>query len=183
MFRMSEETEKKLGFRNRTRRSRKDSAARRQKVYAYIIKNTDKAMSSKELAEAAGFDMSCSTSDSYQKGANFIYSMKMAGHIESQDDRYNPDPKGPKLWYVTTKENVECSLYTNPTIKEEKHEEIEEPRETILDDTNTDSVNNSNTLFNFSIHVSKGYDTVDLEIDDLSKEEIVEKVKKLLELL
>lgn len=182
MFRMSKETEEKLGT-SPLKRSRADFKARRQKVYSFILKNPG-SHTNKELAEAAGFDMSCSLSDSYQRGAQFIIRMRNGGHIDSQDDRDEPDKK---LWYVTTKEKVDCSLFSPAKVIEEKHEEKESEgtREVVLDNVDKPSINDD-TLYCFKFTVSKSgklFESVDIELDDLSEEVILDKVKKAIKLL
>ncbi len=177
---MTKETQKKLGTSPRKVR-RAFCKQKRQEAFAYILKNPV-PMTNVELAEAIGFDMSVPGTHSYQEGASFIQRMLRGRHISCQICK--DDPKK-KLWYVTTKENVECKLFTKPKKIEEKSEpeEIETSREMVLENIDNTSDDSNSNVFNISISVRKGYDSVELEQDDISKEDILNKVKKLLELL
>ncbi len=113
--------------------------------------------------------------------------MLLGKHIEAQDDRNNPAPKAPKLWYITTKEKVLCSLFSKPKAAEVKNETKgnERTREMVLDNSSKPSVNN-NTLYCFKFTVSKSgrlLENVDVELDDLTEEAILDKVKKAIKLL
>lgn len=99
MFRMDNKTKEILsgsGWKSK----REEFADKRQKVY-HAIEENNNIKQNKDLAEAAGFDMSDCLSDEYHDGAQFISRMLRAGYIEKQLGK-----DGEIYFYITNKEPV-----------------------------------------------------------------------------
>lgn len=89
----------------RERMSRKEGARRRQIVYTTILGNPDKKFTAKQLAEAAGYNMSAGTdSKEYKAGIAFIDNMQRHDYIAHDI----PTSRDGNSWYVHGKEKVEC---------------------------------------------------------------------------
>lgn len=99
MFRMDNKTKEILSL-SSWKSKREEFANKRQKVYRAITENSN-IKQNKDLAEAAGFDMSNSMSDEYHEGAQFISRMLRGGYIEKQLGK-----DGEIYFYVTNKEPV-----------------------------------------------------------------------------
>lgn len=179
MFKMNEET-KALFSSKPKKMTRAKALEQRKNVYNYIWNNPDKALSRVELGTAAGYDMSDSTSISYRNGYQFITNMINNGHLKEEIDRYNI---GKYVYYVTTKDKVE-------TIRTEKLE----PEIKSQDDYLKKSVKEIQEIdlkiesrkFNFRFYVSesgRAGESVDIELDGLTEEEIISKIKKVIELV
>lgn len=89
----------------RTRMSRKEGARRRQRVYSTILGNPDKKFTAKQLAEAAGYNMSAGIeSKDYKAGISFIDNMQRSDYIAHDI----PTNRNGNMWYVHGKEKIEC---------------------------------------------------------------------------
>ena len=85
------------------RTSRKESAERRQAVYNTILANQDKLFTAKQLATAAGYDMTKGVdSKEYKSGFAFIDNMQRGGYIGHDI----PTRTTGNSWYVSGKEKV-----------------------------------------------------------------------------
>lgn len=83
--------------------SRKESAERRQAVYNTILANQDKLFTAKQLATAAGYDMTKGVnSKEYKSGFAFIDNMQRGGYIGHDI----PTQTTGNSWYVSGKEKV-----------------------------------------------------------------------------
>ena len=115
MFRMNKESEEILegGSLNK----RQLAAQKRQKVYKYILEHSD-VNECKQLAEAAGYDMSSPYSDEYQSGSQFISSLIRNGYIDKEVGR-----DGEIYFYIGGKETVEAEtpVKTSPAVEEAKN--------------------------------------------------------------
>lgn len=88
----------------KARMSRKESAHRRQVVYATILGNQGNRYTAKQLAEAAGFDMSSIEGKDYKCGIAFIDNMQRSGYI-SHDI---PTSREGNEWFINGKEKVDA---------------------------------------------------------------------------
>lgn len=187
MFRMSENTKIVLGSKTK-RMSRAEALEKRQKVYQYIIENPDKATNRVELAKIAGYDMSNSLSESYKAGYAFLTNMIVGGHIKEVIDRYNI---GKYLYYITTKETVECLSSTKttkqePIIKNEDDYLKASVREFQKAEKQAEEAKKDEPKYNIRFYVSevgRCGENVDIELDDLTEAEIFEKVKAAIKLV
>ncbi len=110
MFRMNKSSQEILDEGNLNKYQL--AAHKRQLVYKAILDNPY-IMENKQLAEAAGYDMSDWTADSYTKGSAFIQNMLRQGYIEKHLGK-----DGQEYFYITSKEKVDAESPTK-TIKNE----------------------------------------------------------------
>lgn len=91
----------------KTRMKNKESARRRQIVYSTILGNPGSRYTAKQLAAAAGFDVSVVNSKEYRAGISFIDNMQRSGYISHNI----PTSREGNEWFVQCKEKVDCEHF------------------------------------------------------------------------
>lgn len=154
MFRMNKETKEKLE--GGTLNKRQMAYAKRQLVYQCILNSNPRT--NKELAEAAGYDMSDWYSDDYAKGAAFISNLIRDGYIEKTLGK-----DGEIYFYIGSKESVEADapVTTTPIESEEDEDEMMGPEGQCKEDWEDEEIEDDFCgedefvkLFNGSITIS-----------------------------